>query len=121
MTRARVAGWIVCGVAGAFVALLAQRVLDPPLAFASVDLAALVSEHLQADATSGTSVDVPATAGRFAVRLEVETRRLADEYGVTLLAAPAVIAGMPDLTPMLRARLQDIARGAGGESKGETR
>lgn len=121
MTSARAAGWIVCGIAGALGALLAQRVLDPPLAFAAVDLAALVTEHMQADAASGTGADVPATAGRFAVRLDVETRRLADEYGVTLLAAPAVIAGMPDLTPVLRARLQDIARGAGGESKGETR
>lgn len=121
MTRARVAGWIVCGVAGAFVALLAQRVLDPPMAFASVDLAALVSEHMQAEASGSAAADLPGTAGRFAVQLEEETRRLADEYGVTLLAAPAVIAGLPDLTPVLRARLQDIARGAGGENKGETR
>lgn len=119
MTRARVAGGIVCGVASALVALLAQRVLDPPMAFASVDLAALVSEHLQADAASGTDTDVPATAGRFAVRLDAETRRLADDYGVTLLAAPAVIAGMPDLTSVLRARLQDTPHDS--ESKGEPR
>ena len=106
MAIARMAGWTACGVIGALVTLLAQRVLDPPPAFAFVDLTTLVSEHMKAQA--GSAADLPTAAHRFAVRLETETRRLSEDYGVTLLAAPAVIAGAPDLTPVLRARLQDI-------------
>jgi len=116
---ARATTWIVCGIAGGLVALLAQRLLEPPMAFAAVDLTALVTEHMKAQAsTGGAATDIGAAAGRFAVQLDKETKRLADEYGVTLLAAPAVIAGIPDMTPLLRARLQLPPLGATAAKNG---
>lgn len=113
---ARATTWIVCGIAGGLVALLAQRVLEPPMAFAAVDLTALVTEHMKAQASIGT--DIGAAASQFAVHLDKETKRLAEEYGVTLLAAPAVIAGIPDMTPLLRARLQLPPTGATAAKNG---
>ncbi|MBK9132432.1 MAG: TrbI F-type domain-containing protein [Gammaproteobacteria bacterium] len=101
---------VLFGIAGGLIALLAERMLYPPPATIQVDVAALVSEHMRRPelmklSESERSVD----AARFAARLEQETARLAHEYEAVILASPAVITGAPDLTAVLRKRLEDKA------------
>ncbi len=102
---------IVCGIAGGIVALAAERLLAPPPALAQVDLAGLVAEHLRRPGLVELSDKERAEqAGRFAARLEREVGWLSDEYGAVILSAPAVLSGAPDLTPVLRRRLQEDGR-----------
>lgn len=101
---------LLFGIAGGLIALLAERMLFPPLTTIQVDVATLVTEHMRRPelmklSESERSVD----AARFAARLEQETARLAGEYKAIILAAPAVITGVPDLTAVLRKRLEDKA------------
>ena len=99
---------IACGIAGGIMALAAERLLAPPPALAKVDLAGIVSAHLKRpDLAELSDQERAEQAGRFAARLEQAVAALADEYDAVILSAPAVIAGAPDLTPVLRRRLQE--------------
>lgn len=101
---------VLFGIAGGLIALLAERMLFPPPTAIQVDVAALVAEHIRRPelmklSESERSMD----AARFAARLEQETASLAGEYRAIILASPAVITGAPDLTAVLRKRLEDKA------------
>ncbi|MDD3449940.1 MAG: TrbI F-type domain-containing protein [Gammaproteobacteria bacterium] len=112
------------GLVGGAAVVLLVRLVTPPVALATVDLAAIVADQVKAlaeDTRTGQG-DPAAAAGRFAERLAREARALSQDYGVIVLAAPAVVAGAPDLSPVLRHRLglpADAApAGAGGVADG---
>lgn len=95
-------------IAGGLIALLAERMMFPPFAAIQVDVAALVSEHVQRPELMKLSeAERSVEAARFAARLEREIARLTHEYQAVVLAAPAVVTGAPDLTPVVRTRLED--------------
>lgn len=99
---------VLAGLVGGLAALLVQRLIFPPPALAQVDLAALVTAHIRDAGRTDLPQDQRAReAARFATRLHSETARLANEYHTILLAAPAVVAGVPDLTPVLRRRIEE--------------
>ncbi len=81
----------------------ADRLLNRPQAFATVQLDTIVADYLLHQARAGAP---PETAKRFALQIETTVDDLAREHGVTLLTANAVIGGsIPDLTSEARARL----------------
>ena len=94
--------------------VVAERLLTPPPTVAAVDLSALVAERV----TRPDVVDLPEAArvedaSRFAKQLELELAGMARDHGALLIAAPAVLAGAPDLTDVLRARLEAQGSGTG--------
>lgn len=96
------------GLAGGLIALLVERIAFPPLTIAQIDLTSLVNEHVhRPDLMTLPEAERSMDAVRFAARLEKETLELAREYRVVILAAPAVVIGAPDLTPVLRKRIED--------------
>ncbi|RCX27997.1 TrbI F-type domain-containing protein [Thioalbus denitrificans] len=112
------------GLVGGAAVVLLVRLVTPPVALAAVDLAAIVADQVKvlAEDTRTNPGDPAAEAGRFAERLAREARALSEDYGVIVLAAPAVVAGAPDLSPVLRRRLGLPAgaapAGAGGVADG---
>lgn len=97
---------LLLAIAGGLLAVLAERIVFPPLTVAQMDLAALVTEHVrQPDLMKLTDVERSLEAARFAARLEQETARLSRDYHAVILASPAVISSAPDLTETLRGRL----------------
>ena len=102
---------LLFGLAGGLIALLVDRIVFPPLTIAQIDLTGLVNEHVhRPDLMKLPEAERSMDAVRFAARLEKETLELAREYRVVILAAPAVVSGPPDLTPVLRKRIEDRAR-----------
>ncbi len=101
---------LLFGLAGGLVALLVERIVFPPLTVAHVDLAGLVNEHIRRpELMNLPEAERSMDAARFAARLEKETAKLAREYRVVILAAPAVVSGAPDLTAVLRKRIEEHA------------
>ena len=101
---------LLFGLAGGLIVCLVERMVFPRLAVAQVDLTGLVATHIrQRDLEKLPEAKRVDEAARFAVRLEQETARLAREYRAVLLAAPAVVAGAPDLTAVLRKRSAEPA------------
>lgn len=101
---------LLFGLAGGLIALLVERLVFPPLTIAKIDLTGLVNEHVRRpDLMKLPEAERSMDAVRFAARLEKETLELAREYRVVILAAPAVVSGAPDLTPVLRKRIEDRA------------
>ncbi len=99
---------LLFGLAGGLIALLVERVVLPPLAVAQVDLTGLIDEHVRRpDLMKRPEAERSMDAARFAARLEQETASLARDYRVVILAAPAVVAGAPDLTAVLRKRIEE--------------
>jgi hypothetical protein len=95
------------GVIAALVTLLGQSLLvPPPLKVATVDVTGLVSGEI--DRLQETGMD-PAKAEAYAhvwgPLLAKSVQEIADEYGVVLLVSPSVVAGAPDLTAILKERL----------------
>lgn len=109
LERLRVNRWLfglVFGIMGGLLAVLAERIVFPPLTVAQVDLAALVSEHVRhPELMKLTDTERSLEAARFAARLERETARLSLDYHAVILASPAVVSGAPDLTETLRGRI----------------
>lgn len=98
---------LLFGLAGGMIAILVERVVFPPLTVAQVDLTSLVNEHVRhPDLMKRSEAERSMHAASFAARLEDETVKLAREYRVVILAAPAVVAGAPDLTAVLRTRIE---------------
>lgn len=98
---------LLFGLAGGLIALLVERIVFPPLTVAHVDLAGLVNDHVRSPRlTKLPEAERSMDAARFAARLEKETTKLAREYRVVILAAPAIVAGAPDLTAVLRKRVK---------------
>ena len=99
---------LLFGLAGGLIALLVERVVFPPLTVAQVDLAGLVNEHVhRPELLKLPDAERSMDAARFAARLEQETANLAHDYRVIILAAPAIVSGAPDLTPVLRERMEE--------------
>jgi len=97
---------LLIALAGGFIALLLERIAFPHLTVAQIDLTHLVNAHVRRpDLMQLTEVERSKDAARYAARLEQETTAIAREYHVTILAAPAVIAGAPDMTAILRQRI----------------
>ncbi len=102
---------LLLGLVGGLIALLVERIVFPPLTVAQVDLAGLVNEHVRhPDLMKLPDAEHSMDAARFAARLEQETANLARDYRVVILAAPAVVSGAPDLTPVLRQRIEGSAQ-----------
>lgn len=98
---------LLFGLAGGLIALLVERIVFPPLTVAQVDLAGLVNEHVhRPELMKLPDAERSMDAARFAARLEQETANLARDYRVVILAAPALVSGAPDLTPVLRQRIE---------------
>ena len=98
---------LALGFVGGVGVVVVERLLTSPPTVAAVDLAALVAERV----TRPDVVDLPEAArledaARFAKRLEREVGQMARQHGALLIAAPAVLAGAPDLTDVLRTRLE---------------
>lgn len=101
---------LLFGLAGGLIALLVERIVFPPVAVAQVDLNGLVNEHVQRpELMKLPDTERSRDAARFADRLEQETAKLSRDYHVVILAAPAVVAGAPDLTAVLRKRIAEPA------------
>lgn len=108
---------LALGFVGGLGVVVAERLVTPPPTIAAVDLSALVAERV----TRPDVVDLPEAtrledASQFARQLELELAGMARDHHALLIAAPAVLAGAPDLTDVLRARLE-----AGGAGTGELR
>ena len=101
---------LLFGLAGGLIALLVERIVFPPLTVAHVDLAGLVNEHIRrSELMKLSKAERSMDAARFAAHLEKETAKLAREYRVVILAAPAIVSGAPDLTAVLRKRIEEHA------------
>lgn len=99
---------LLFGLAGGLVALLVERIVFPPLTVAHVDLVGLVNEHVsRPELIKLPEAERSRDAARFAARLEKETANLAREYRVVILASPAIVSGAPDLTAVLRKRIEE--------------
>ncbi len=97
---------LLAGIAGGLIALLVDRLVFPAPELARVDLAALITEQITQPGLAHLSDEERSRhAAHFAARIEGEVSSLSKDYNVMLLAAPAVVAGVHDLTPILRARL----------------
>lgn len=98
---------IVSGAVAALTALVGQSLLaPPPLRVATVDINSLVQSEIERLQQSGME---PAKAQAYAhlwgPLLDKSVQAIANDHGVVLLAAPAVAAGAPDLTSVLKERL----------------
>ena len=73
-----------------------------------MDLAGLVNDHVRRPELMKLSeAERSMDAARFAARLEEETTKLAREYRVVILTTPAIVSGAPDLTSVLRKRIEE--------------
>lgn len=98
---------LALGVVGGIGVVAAERFLTPPTMVAVVDLSALVAERVtRPDVVDLSEAARLEDAASFARRLEREVGRIAEEHGALLIAAPAVLAGAPDLTDAVRGRLE---------------
>ena len=98
---------LALGCMGGIGVVLAERLLAPSPTVATVDLSALVTHRVTRPDVVGLPDAARAEdAAQFASRLEREVGQLAREHGALLLSAPAVLAGAPDLTDVLRTRLE---------------
>lgn len=100
---------VLAGVIGALVALIGEsRLSPPPLSVATVDVRGLVAEEIERLQASGMD---PAKAEAYATLwgplLDKSVQTIADDFGVVLLVSPSVVAGAPDLTPVLKERLDN--------------
>ncbi|NNF40792.1 MAG: TrbI F-type domain-containing protein [Woeseiaceae bacterium] len=112
-TRAqlRLRGLVVVGLVSGVVAALSTLVVlslltPPPLRVATVDVSGLVLgeiERLQQNGMDASKAE--AYAHLWGPLLDKSVQAIANDYGVVLLASPAVAAGAPDLTNELRERL----------------
>lgn len=99
---------LLFGLAGGLIALLIERIVFPPLTVAQIDLRRLVNEHVRRpELMRLPDAERSMDAARFAARLEQETLDLARDYRVVIVAAPAVVSGAPDLTAVLRKRIEE--------------
>lgn len=95
------------GFVGGVGVVVAERFLAPPAIVAAIDLQSLVADRItRADVVGLPDAARLEDAEQFAARLEQEVGRLARDHGALLIAAPAVLAGAPDLTDVLRAQLE---------------
>lgn len=120
MFLASIKPWVTligAGFTGALFALFLVRIWFPSPVFIRLDLAALVAEQVQALASRQDDGDAAKTqlAAAFAQQLDVQSRAMAEEYHAVVLVAPAVVAGVPDLTGELRQRMI-AAMGVGVQS-----
>lgn len=103
---------LVSGAVAALTVLAGQSLLSPsPQRVATVDIQSLVLGEIERLRQSGMD---PARAEAYAQLwgplLDKSVQGIADDYGVVLLARPAVAAGAPDLTDILKERLdRDLA------------
>jgi hypothetical protein len=98
---------LISGVVAALSTLLVQSLLAPtPLKVATVDVTGLVtSEIARLQETGMDSAKAEAYAHVWGPLLDRSVQDIADEYGVVLLVSPSVVAGAPDLTAVLKERL----------------
>jgi len=98
---------LISGTVAALSTLLVQSWLAPaPLKVASVDVTGLVtSEIARLQATGMDSAKAAAYAHVWGPLLDKSVQDIAAEYSVVLLVSPSVVAGAPDLTAVLKERL----------------
>jgi hypothetical protein len=98
---------IVSGVIAALATLAGQSSLaPPPLKLATVDVTGLVTgEITRLQQTGMDSAKAEAYAHVWGPLLDKSVQDIAEEYGVVLLVSPSVVAGAPDLTDVLKERL----------------
>lgn len=112
-------GFVLVGafVAGAFV----EMQEDAPR-IGRVRLNELTAEYMAgAVGTLDSEAEAAAAVRAWATNLEIALERVAEERGVVLLPAEAVIAGAPDYTQDVRSRMnasQPVAGGASGGARG---
>lgn len=109
--RAAVRGYVIVGMVSGLVAGLATLTVQsaltpPPLKVATVDVSGIVVGEIERMQQGGMdAAKAEAYAHVWGPLLDKSVQDLADEYGVVLLASPAVAAGAPDLTEVLKERL----------------
>ena len=98
---------LISGVIAALSTLLVQSlVAATPLKVATVDVTGLVTREISRLQESGMdSAKAEAYAHLWGPLLDKSVRDIADEYSVVLLVSPSVVAGAPDLTAVLKERL----------------
>ena len=98
---------LISGVVAALSTLLVQSLLTPaPLKVATVDVTGLVTSEISRLQEAGMdSAKAEAYAHVWGPLLDKSVQEIADEYGVVLLVSPSVVAGAPDLTAVLKERL----------------
>lgn len=94
------------GAAGAGAVLVAQQLLFPAPAPATIDLARLIAaEARRADLARIEEREVAAAAVRAAARIRGAVSALAAERRLVVLVQGAAVAGAPDITPLVARRL----------------
>lgn len=104
---------LVSGIMATLATLTIQAFAAPPaLKLATVDVAALVAaEVARLKDARMEPVKAEAYAALWGPLLDQALRDVAEEEALVLLVTPSVVAGAPDLTGVLRERLQhDVAR-----------
>ena len=98
---------LISGVIAALSTLLVQSLLAPaPLKVATVDVTGLVTSEISRLQEAGMdSAKAEAYAHVWGPLLDRSVQDIADEYSVVLLVSPSVVAGAPDLTAVLKERL----------------
>ena len=107
------------GIAGAGAVLVAQQLLFPPPAPATIDLARLIAaEARRADLARIGEHEVAAEAARAAERIRGAVSALAAERRLVVLLQGAAVAGAPDITPLVARRLGlELARPAAAPAR----
>lgn len=104
---------LVSGAIGALATIACLSLLTPPrLRLATVDVTGLVASEVARLQESGMeAAKAEAYAELWGPLLERSVQDIADEYGVVLLVNASVVAGAPDMTAVLKARLDhEVAR-----------
>lgn len=98
---------LLSGVIAALASLVGQSLLaPPPLKLATVDVAGLVAGEIARLQETGMDANkAEAYAQLWGPLLNKSVQAMAEDYGVVLLVSPSVVAGAPDLTAVLKERL----------------
>lgn len=104
---------LVSGAIAALATVACLSLLTPPrLKLATIDVTGLVASEVARLQESGMeAAKAEAYAELWGPLLERSVQDIADEYGVVLLVDASVVAGAPDMTAVLKARLDhEVAR-----------
>lgn len=104
---------LLSGAIAALATVACLSLLTPPrLKLATIDVTGLVAGEVARLQESGMErAKAEAYAELWGPLLEQSVQDIADEYGVVLLVNASVVAGAPDMTAVLKARLDhEVAR-----------
>ena len=100
---------VISALTGAAMALVAERWVDHPQpTLATIDPTVLVAEQLRNLEPGLDDVAIEQRGQAYARRLDLSIAAIAKERNVMILVKPAVISGVPDLTEVVRRRVNGV-------------